>query len=377
MTFHEFTFHFIKPTLASTFAGMRESIAFLTKTLIQACLIIGIFACSKRTDYLIQIPTETSITSEEILTELENSAGYDPENERLIRQQLYFCEQLGWPARCEQVLIRAKSKWGLTEKLLDQSIAYYEKYKDYERVAALLNGAFETRSRLETKIKLASSQTPGDYTYLERYTSQYQDEAALSLAAKTYLHQEDTSRATVKFEQLLESNPSHKDLVSYYPLLEKEGKFIKSAQLIEKQLSIRGNQPGLQYDLALNYYRMDSLNKAKTLLRQLGSEKANGTLVEWFRERQEWDSALMYVDVLLQSSPDNRHHLLTKAEVLESKGWLTPSLPYYEQAFAKDTTDTELAEYLQIVRRKVAYLRLKKEQEERLLPPSLERKTGN
>ncbi len=377
MTFHEFTFHFIKPTLASTFAGMRESIAFLTKTLIQACLIIGIFACSKRTDYLIQIPTETSITSEEILTELENSAGYDPENERLIRQQLYFCEQLGWPARCEQVLIRAKSKWGITEKLLDQSIAYYEKYEDYDRLAALLNGAFETRSRLETKIKIASSQAPGDYTFLERYSLQYQDEAALSLAAKTYLNQGDTARATVEFEQLFERNPGHRDLVSYYPILEVKNDFIRAIQLIENQLFINSNQLSLKYDLARNYYQMDSLKKAKKLMRFLGTEKAHLAIVEWFREYQEWDSALVYIDVLLQSSPNNLHHILTKAQLLEAKGWLTPSLPYFERAYAMDTTDTELADYLQIVRRKVAYLRLKKEQEERLLPPSLERKTGN
>ncbi len=339
--------------------------------------LISVFACSKRSEYLIQIPTESGITSEEILTELENSAIAEPENDRLIKQQLYFCEQLGWPARCEQVLIRAKSKWGLTEKLIDQSIAYYEKYKDYERVAALLNGSFETRGRLETKIKIASNLTPGDYTFLERYSNQYQDEAALSLAADIYLNQGDTTRATGTFEQLFERNPEHRDLVSYYPVLEGNKDFIKAIQLIENQLTKRSNLLNLKYDLARNYYKIDSLNKAKRLLRDLSTERAKHTLIEWFKERQEWDSALVEINDLLETSPDNRNHILTKAEVLESKGWVTPSLPYYEQAFAMDTTDIELANHLQIVRRKVAYLRLKKEQEERLLPPSLERKTGN
>lgn len=340
------------------------------------CLFL-VVACQKRKEYLIQVPTESHITSNEILTELENQAIQSPENDRLIRQQLYFCEQLGWPTRCEQALIRARNKWGLTEKLLDQSIAYYQKHGQYETVASLLNGAFETRSRLETKITIAASQEPGDYTFLDRYLSQFQDAEAYSFASDIYLLHNDTTEVLNAFQKLFELEPGHKDLVNYYPILQLRNEHQKAIRIIDNQLSkgIKNNQ--INYDLALNYHEIDSLDKAKKILRKLGSKKAKSKLINWFRVSQEWDSALAYTNQLLANEPQSKELILAKAEVLESKGWVTPSLPYYEQAFALDTTDTELANRLEIVRRKVAYLRRKREEESQILPPDLERKTGN
>ena len=339
-------------------------------------LFILVLSCKKREEYRILIPEETHITSESILTELENKAAEDPENDRLIKQQLNFCEQLNWPARCEKVLIIAKSKWGLDEKLLDQSVAYYIRHEEFDRVESLLKGKFETRKRLETRIQIALRKGDPIAILLNRYLDQYNDLHAHILGATGFLQEGDTALASKEFEEIYSEDPSNKVLNKYITILERQKSYKKAVRLLELQLIHKDQQEKNQLRIALNRHQFGDTDSAKSILRKVNKEEAFTQLYEWFKEEANWDSCIFYTNQLLVIDPSNKDYLLAKAESLESKGWLTPSLPYFEQALALDTSNIELTNRVKLIKRKVAYLRRKREKEE-VIPPPVERKTAN
>ena len=339
------------------------------------CVLFSLISCDGRKEYLIQVPEVTHITSESILTDLANRAIDNPESDRLIKQQLYFCEQLGWPIRCEQVLEVAKEKWGLTESLLDQSIAYYLKHDEYQYVEDLLKGAFETRSRMEARIQIAFKNNRPDLALIDRYKEQYPDLQSYVILANGFLLNADTIQATEAFTSVLHLDATHDVLLKYVPILESQGRLEECILITENQLVNRSNLD-LSFNLARYYYISDQDSIGLAMMRKIDTEKAHQQLASWFIEQTLWDSGLTYLDKLLVAQPENPAYLLRKAETLEAKGWVTPSLPYYERALAIDSLNAELADHVNIVRRKVAYLRRLREQENQPLPPVLERKTA-
>ncbi len=339
--------------------------------------LVAAVACSNRKEYLIQVPEQTRITSEWILSELEEKAKDDPNNEWLLNQQLYFCEQMEWPVRCEQVLLRARNKWGLSERLIDQFVAYYVKQNSYKQLESILNGAIETRSRLEARVHIGLGKSPADKTALEKYLARFTDEQATVLAIQSYLALQDTTMAISFIEKLISQNADNRNLRRYYAVLSQQGKYALAIRILEKNLEEEPENKGMRYDLAMNYYNAAQADTAMMILRHLNTDQGNAQLHDWFKAANAWDSALIYLDKVTTVN-ETLELLLSKAEILEVSGRITRSLPYYESALLMDTTDLELRQRVEIVRRKVAYLRQIREQQDIPPPPKIERKTlGN
>jgi tetratricopeptide (TPR) repeat protein len=338
---------------------------------------VTVLACSDRKEYLIQVPEQTRITSEWILSELEEKAKNDPTNEWLLNQQLYFCEQMDWPVRCEQVLLRARSKWGLSERLIDQFVAYYVKQNSYKQLESILSGAIETRSRLEARVHIGLGKTPADTTALEKYLSRFEDEQSAILAIQGYMTLYDTARAVYYIEKLLTLNVTNRNVRRYYPVLSNQGKHELAIQILEMSLKEDPTNEEMRFDLAINYFEVDKMDTAKTILRTLNTDQGNVQLHDWFKAENALDSALHYAEKVTKAS-QTIQLLLSKAEILEATGRITRSLPYYESALEMDTTDFELRQRVDNVRRKVAYLRQIREQQDMPPPPKIERKNvGN
>lgn len=331
-------------------------------------------SCQNKKEYLIQIPEETHLTSETILTELEKRFSENPEDNQLIRQQLYFCEQLSWPARCERVLVTAEERFGMSQKLLDQTIAYFIEHKDFDKVESLLQGQFETRERMEARIRIFQAKNDLDGPLTARYLAQYNDEKAILLGIEAYSRAKDTTNLVRQFQSLLDLDSGHIILKRYIPIVEKKRDYGLAISLIEKQLSLHANDSSLQIRRAKIYDRMGQRDTANYFLKELATVDAYALLNSWYIEEQQWDSSIFYLNKLIQKQPENMDWILAKASSLESKGWVTPSLPYYERALAADTSNLELKKQVEKVRRKVAYLRRKRELEG-LVPPEITRKT--
>ena len=340
-------------------------------------ILLIALSCENKKEYLIQVPEKAKITSESILSILEEKAKEEPENEWLLNQQLYFCEQLGWPDRCERTLRKAKEKFGLTERLIDRIVAFHLQKGNYKEVAQILQGAIETRSRLEALIQVGIHQDSLNLTYLNRYLERNQDARAFLTASKTYLQIKDSVNAKSNIKSLLALDPQNVFLKELYPVLIETKEYLSALQIIENQLAINPSDIHLSYDQANVYHYLGETDTAMYLLKNVKSSDAYLTLHNWYKEINNYDSALAYLKKVDDYSNDAKL-LLSHAELLEAKGFLTLSLPYFESSLAIDSTNLELQNRVDIVRRKVAYLRKKREEQALPTPPVVERKTiGN
>lgn len=330
-------------------------------------LALSLIACRK-SDQEIDVPNKQNIVPEKILSTLAEKAEEQPNNERLIAQQLYFCQLMNWPEICEKPLKKARKKNGLSEKLTDQFMAYYQRNKQYEKLESLLSNAVKTRKRQEVLISISE-----DLDALQDYMKRYQDEQALELACKLYLKTNDTLKAFDYMDQLHDLNPENRLLDVYPEMLFRQGRYQKLLKVAKE----RTPDKKLYRLTARSLYALDSLDSASYVMRQVDSEKAWEYLYRWNLEASRPDSAIKYLNDLLAQHPEQKQYLLAKAQALEAKGYLTSSLPYFEQAYSQDTTDAQILAKLKEVRRKVAYLRrIRKEQErDALEPPQVERKT--
>jgi len=311
------------------------------------------------------------------LTELEEKAAEDPENDWLLNQQLYFCEQLEYPLRCERVLMRAKERLGLSERLIDQFVTFHLQHGNYEQLERILKGALETRSRLEARVMIGLNKTPPDVTILSRYLDRFNDDQARLLAIEGYLLTKDTAQSVQIIEQMLISNPVDERLLTYYPLFGAQGKFETAIRLLEALHASEPKNPTYSIDLAAYYYWVERDKEAFALLRQADTSGGYALLHGWYKEANQVDSALFYLNKIADLET-NRTLLLSKAELLETKGRITQALPVYETVLAMDTTDIEMRNRVEIVRRKVASLRQNREKQDNPPPPKVERKTlGN
>jgi tetratricopeptide (TPR) repeat protein len=347
----------------------------MNKLLLLICVFV--IACESKKEYLIQVPEKTRITSEYILSELEERAKEEPENEWLLNQQFYFCEQLGWPDRCERPLLKAKEKFGLSERLIDRFVAFYLRQGNYSELALILQGTVETRSRLEALIQISMRQDSIDFNHLNRYLERNQDSRAFQLAIKTYLFIADTAQAIAQIKKLQSIEPKNALLTDLYPILMEKEEYTNALEIIDNQLAIDSLSQRLLIDQGIANFRLGKTDMAKLLLKRVKSDEAFITLHDWYKADDNYDSALFYLKKVGDYSANKRLQL-SHAEILESKGFITLSLPYFETALVLDTADFELQNRVEIVRRKVAYLQYKREQQALPALPKVERKTlGN
>jgi len=325
------------------------------KFLLIPCVVL-LFSCGNKKEHLIQVPEQTRITSEWILSELEEKAKEDPENDWLLNQQLYFCDQMEWPLRCERVLMQAKKQFGLSETLIDQFVKYHTKHENYAQLESILKGAVETRTRLEARVMIGLTKTPADVTLLQRYLDRFNDDRARLLAITGYLQVNDTTTAVQVIEKMLHSNPADTRLLSHYPLFARQGKIDRAIELLERLVLSEPENKGYRFDLAIYYHQSGRTKQANALLREINTSAANAQLHHWMKATNQQDSALYYLEKIADLST-NRDLSLSKAELLESTGRISKALAVYETVLAMDTTDFEMRQRVEIVRRKVAYLR--------------------
>ena len=320
-------------------------------------LLLLVTSCQSYPSDRIEIPNEMSISAHSILGQIMKESVGEPKNEHLLLLELYYCEELNWPEACDQTLLRAKKRWELTDKLVDHMVAYHLKHGNIDQLDVILKRAIETRTRLEAKIEIGFLKKRNISILLNRFLDHYQDREATLFALNYHLLINDTIQSILQFEKLREEDPNNKKLRDYYPILIKSNKHNKAIEIIEGELAYNPEDTTLLFDLAISLNEVGKTDSAKTVLRNLNNQKGNRKMVDWYRSMRNWDSTLFYIDKMLAYQPNDRLTLLAKAETLEAKHWITHSLPYYERVLAMDTTDNEMARRVQIVRRKVAYLR--------------------
>ncbi len=344
----------------------------LKKVILVALVVVS---CQSNSSDRIDIPENMPLSQHNLLEQILEKSRSNPTDERLLMQGLYYCEELEWPELCEESLLRAKKRWGLTDELTDKLVGYYLNNGNFDELQSILKSAVETRPRLEAKIRIATQKKEDINGLLNRYSIHYKDIEATIFAINSYLEIKDTAQSIVHFEKLNTLDSMNELLRSFHPILMARNKFAESIYFVNNQLVNSPNDTTLLIDLAISLYEKNETDSAKNILRRMNSSRNHELLATWFKKENNWDSTLFYLDKMLIRNPSSRSLLLDKAETLESKRWVTKSLMYYERVLQMDPSDSVMQARVEIVRRKVAYLRQIKEKKELPLLINLKRKT--
>ncbi len=340
--------------------------------------VVVMSSCQSTPRDRVQEQANLQLSDQRILKDLAAAHRADPENELVIRQQLYYCEQLNWPVTCAEALKSAKARWGLTSDIIEKYTTFFDKNNQHEGLLALLSSVPQSRTVDELKFK--AYQQLGKLKEMEKdleaYLQIYEDTRAFKLAAHYFLESGNCQASLEQFSNLWTIQPHDTIFADYYPLLVAEAEWTRADTVIKQLLTI-DSFPKWVMDHARVQYQLNRRNKAIGVMRNYaGVDSACLNLSQWYAQTSNWDSAIHYQRLVVDRNPKDVLRLIQLANLNEQRGWVTKSFDHYVAALALDTSNLQLRKKVQEVGRKVAYLRSSKEKAETVPLLEIQRKNN-
>ncbi|MEP4534492.1 MAG: hypothetical protein ABJ004_15480 [Cyclobacteriaceae bacterium] len=334
-------------------------------------------SCSNRKDQRIEVPNISDEFYHNALEEVALKYAEKPTN-RLLRQKLYYYEQLNWPEEAIEDLNIFLEKNGLDRKIVDLFLQYYlsnDKYKDLIELLdkwEFYHGLDEDLAQYRVLSNYRANGEKGTSQLISDYLTKFKSEESLEFAIQLSESIGDSVAMENYCQDLFDINPDHALLLkSYVPYLIERGDFLLAYNMLTK--SRRSAQFESNLLLARALYGMDSIDQSIALLKNYERREANLQISEWYREEKLYDSAIYHLDkIIVQDS--SRDLLITKAEMLDERGWFNTSYSLFSFLIAQDSTDSIVVDKAAIVARKIAYLRNLKEAERQIAVPELKPK---
>ena len=141
----------------------------------------------------------------------------------------------------------------------------------------------------------------------------------------------------------------------YVPLAYHNGAYNEVLNVIE-------NYDDRAVDVTLPYkarslYALGQTGEAKQLLWSIPVRGNLETLYNWYLKEQKLDSSSLCLERILVTQPDDVEVLLQKGKLDDRRGWLYRAASAFNQILEIDSTHVEAKESLDLVNRKIAYLR--------------------
>ncbi|MFY0598663.1 MAG: hypothetical protein JXR03_03255 [Cyclobacteriaceae bacterium] len=294
------------------------------------------------------------------LLEVQKKYEEKPTN-RLLKQKLYYFEKLNWPKESITDLNLLLEKNGLDESLVRLFLQYYLNNDRYAELTEVLdkwefyNGLDEELSQYRVLSNFKANGSEGTRDLILDYVKKFKSVQSYEFAVGRAEALRDTVLLKSFLEDLSSLDPYNSLILkTYIPILLKEQHYNKCYGL----LTLENNKPSSESDLFLAkaLYGMDSLNRAKSLLAHHKNEKSYLQLSNWYRLEKTYDSSIFYLDKVIVND-SSRSLLLTKAEILDERGWFNSSFSVFNILIERDSLDTIATNKAAIVARKIAYLR--------------------
>ena len=336
------------------------------------CVLLSVVSCSRSERERIIVPKLHAGFYSDALSQIDLSLKRDPSNTKLLQQKVYYCEQLDWPTNCLSALDQTKATFGMSNQLVEQYIQYYishDRYdplvelieqwnKEYDLIndyhQAYIRGLVVTghalRARVELRRYLTTNTSLDDFVF----------------AASQYLSVRDTLMATYFLGKVHTVDQTHPLMFDYGKILVTLGYLDKGYQIIDTyDISITDDMLTLQ--VASFYATAEEWQKARNSLRPIvDTEPLAYLMADWYKKETLWDSAMMYIDPILDRDSLNQRAWWEKASIYEERGWLSYSLPFYEKARELAPTDSTVIKRIDLIQRKLAYLQRKKFEESKV-----------
>lgn len=335
-------------------------------------VLILFSSCSRQREYSITVPEVRAEYYLKALSEIGEDIERQPTDVELRKRRLFINQQLQWPEDAQSDL-QVIFKWqGLDTETFHYAMDFYDKHRLFEEMLNLLARweapAHQSSLLLTWKVKALiglNRINEAKHHLWQLLQVSKNDSEQLTFTARQYLAMEDTVRSLYSFHLLAQNAPQHPALQGeYVPVLLEKGR-AEVAQEVLTKMSIDSSDVKSKIQLARIHYQLGDHEKAHQALSGINQESVLSMRSEWYAERFQYDDAIALLDqVILTDSSETA--LLQKAQILETRGWLSSAYGVFMALFEKDSTHTIAQESAQNVARKIAYLRSLKEQEEKI-----------
>lgn len=307
------------------------------------------------------------------LDRIDEELKSDISNERLIDQKLYYCEQLEWPTTCISALDTYKSQHGMSNQLLEQYVAYYSKHQQYQLLINTVDSwsqAYDLKDQfhqplIEALVSLRKKKRAS--IELRNYMIGKTSPIDLEFASRQYLLLGDTTMSTFYLGRLFKTDSTNELMVEYGKVLITLGFKQKGFFLLESMTHHKMNNEDYHLMLARLYEKHENLEKAiATAKSYTATDTISYLISDWYLRLNQWDSAVNYINTVIERDSANTKAIWKKARMYENRGLLVSSLKFYNELYNQNPTDTITSYRIDLIQRKIAYLQRKKFEESKI-----------
>lgn len=331
-------------------------------------------ACSTNSKQEIVVPKLHAGFYAGALDQINEKLKSDPTNTNLVEQKIYYCDQLNWPTNCLSALDTYKAKYGMSNQLVEQYIQYYEQHGRYQLLLELID-RWSEEYELEEKFhkslikSLVETQNASRAKYeLRRFlVSEELTVNDLQFASKQYLSLNDTLMVIYQLSRLEKLDPINELMFDYGKILVSKGYKESGYNVLERYHASLSDDFDRSYEIYQLYDQDGIYDKARTKIKPYSSrDDIAFTLSDSYKKEFLWDSAVLYVDSVINMDSLNMEAWWRKGNIYEERGWLSFSLRFYEKMLQIDSVDTSATKRIELIQRKIAYLQRQKFEESKV-----------
>lgn len=310
----------------------------------------------------IRIPQVTASFYENAASRLGEELEKDPNNVSLVELQLSYYEKLDWPLAAGTSVARAQRVLELEPIVAKKYADYYIKNSKFEDLLELrdqLGERYETPDWM-WHYQISAANKVGKFeeakVLLRNFFTLPRSKADHFFGGKEYLISGDSLLGLYHLQQVKKDMQDNSDFVKVYvPLAYHNGAYNEVLNVID-DYDDKTVDVTLPYK-ALSLYALGQKGAAKKLLWSIPVRANLETLHSWYLNEQRLDSSVMCLERMLVTTPDDIDVLLRKGKIDDRRGWVYRAASAFNQILEIDSTHAEAKESLELVNRKIAYLR--------------------
>ncbi|MEO9484849.1 MAG: hypothetical protein ABJG47_15425 [Ekhidna sp.] len=336
-------------------------------------LIFIFFGCSSTSTDRIVVPELHAGFYSDALERINEELVSNPQDERLVDQKLFYCEQLDWPTTCITALDAFKEKNGMTSQLVEQYIAYYKQHERFQLLLDVID-KWSLEYQLEEKFTetyidcLTRLGRKASATIeLNRYLKNNQSINAISFASKQYLSIGDSTLAAYNLGKLHKLDPENALMWDYGQLLISIGYHELGFEVMRDYVNRNEEKFDLQLSYAKHLANFNLNQEARTVLKRFSTkDTVSYMLADLYKKDQMWDSASFLLEVLIAKDSSVREPIWRLAQLYDERGWFLTAIPYLEYLTDLNPPDTIAQQKIDLIQRKIAYLQRLKFEENKI-----------
>jgi len=194
----------------------------------------------------------------------------------------------------------------------------------------------------------------------------YNDHCRL-LLGKAYLMKKDSASALHNFQQAFSMHNTYENFSNLFSLSLATGQFEQARALIA-EFGSEETSPPINLERAMYYNAVNEYDSARVSLDKcrIESSDENAALFEWakYYYATKNDSAMQTLNQYLYHFPEDTRAMILKARMKSADGATMDAIDLYKSVLLSDSTSAIARTELEILERKVAYLRLIKRKDE-------------